>query len=185
MIERNKIYEENFNFIGNGKENIKIFNNFLSKEQCELILSNLDKSTALNIEGFWSNRVFAEFSFPNEAKRILKMFRLKIKPFLENEYLVKLLPNSLNQHVVKWNPGEEMEPHIDDVGTIYNHISSVLYLNDNYEGGEIFFPQHDITVKPLQGDLICFPGNLNYKHGVKKVDSGFRYTMTAWFRFAE
>jgi hypothetical protein len=185
MIERDEIYQANFDFIGNSKNNIKVFHNFLSNDQCNEIINNLDESTSLNIEGVWQDRIFAEFSFPIKTKKILKMFRLKLKPFLEKEYLVKLLPNSLNQHIVKWSPGEEMEPHIDDIGTVYNHISSILYLNDNYDGGEIFFPQHEITIKPIQGDLLCFPGNLNYKHGVKKVNNGTRYTMTSWFRFSE
>jgi predicted 2-oxoglutarate/Fe(II)-dependent dioxygenase YbiX len=77
-----------------------------------------------------------------------------------------------------------MGPHVDDEGiTIYNHIASILYLNDDYSGGELCFLDRGICLSPKAGDLIVFPGNKNYKHEVSLITSGERYTIPLWSRF--
>jgi predicted 2-oxoglutarate/Fe(II)-dependent dioxygenase YbiX len=62
----------------------------------------------------------------------------------------------------------------------YN-LAAICYLNDDYVGGEIFFPQLNKKIKPNAGDLIMFPGR--FRHGVTGVKSGDRHTMLSWFRF--
>ena len=96
----------------------------------------------------------------------------------------------------KWFPGEFQDPHsdcesifhIDEYDTarmtainnftsIFIECAALTYLNDDYEGGEIYFPDYDIIIKPEPGELIFFPGSEHYMHGVKKVTSGNRYVM--------
>ena len=59
----------------------------------------------------------------------------------------------------------------------------MYYLNDDYEGGEIFFPDYNLKIKPKPNSLLMFPGNENYAHGVKEVTKGFRYTYQVSFVF--
>lgn len=49
-----------------------------------------------------------------------------------------------------------------------------LYLNDDFEGGELFFPERNLSIKPKAGQLVLFPGGNEYIHGVKPVTSGER-----------
>ena len=49
----------------------------------------------------------------------------------------------------------------------------LFYLNDNYEGGEISYPEYGVDHKPTAGDLIIHTTEVI--HGVKKIRSGFRY----------
>lgn len=63
------------------------------------------------------------------------------------------------------------------------HLACLVYLNDDYEGGEIFFPRYNLTIKPKAGTLITFPGSLYYIHGVKKITNGNRFTITEWASF--
>jgi len=49
----------------------------------------------------------------------------------------------------------------------------ILYINDDYEGGEIHFPNENLTIKPDAGSVLIFPSNL--LHEVKTVISGNRY----------
>ncbi len=86
-------------------------------------------------------------------------------------------PNA--SHIAKFDSGYGMHEHFDSSKP--NDIATLIYLNDNYSGGEIYFPEYDIEIKPKAGDLICFPDNPNYVHGVKKVESGTRYTTPRWF----
>ena len=40
----------------------------------------------------------------------------------------------------------------------------MVYLNDDFEDGETYFPVFDIKVKPKQGRLLIFPPTWNYLH---------------------
>jgi predicted 2-oxoglutarate/Fe(II)-dependent dioxygenase YbiX len=83
----------------------------------------------------------------------------------------------------KWNAGEKQDVHADGETAAgwpaYNYIvdyGSIIYLNDDYEGGEIFFPKYNIHMKPKPGTLIFFPSTNMYAHGVTEVIDGVRYT---------
>jgi predicted 2-oxoglutarate/Fe(II)-dependent dioxygenase YbiX len=56
-----------------------------------------------------------------------------------------------------------------------------MYLNDNYEGGEIEFVNSGIKIKPEAGSIIFFPSNFLYVHEVHPITSGFRYSMPHWY----
>ncbi len=61
-------------------------------------------------------------------------------------------------------------------------FTSIIYLNDDYEGGELYFPQHNgFEIKPKRGTMLIFSGTIDNMHGIKKVTSGTRYThVTFW-----
>lgn len=82
-------------------------------------------------------------------------------------------------HIAKFEPGWGMHEHFDSSRP--NDIATLIYLNDNYSGGEIYFPSYNVSYKPEPGDLICFPDNPDFIHGVKSISDGYRYTMPRWF----
>ena len=65
----------------------------------------------------------------------------------------------------------------------HSDVSCLCYLNDDYEGGEIYFPDNDIQIKPSKGSLLIFDSII--KHGVNKVKSGTRWYTGAWWNFSE
>jgi len=88
-----------------------------------------------------------------------------------------------NIPVKKWQEGANMGPHADGYdGNKDLAFSLVCYLNENYEGGEISFPGHNITIKPKKGSMIMFPSQTPFIHEVKPIISGDRYmsTVSAW-----
>lgn len=60
-------------------------------------------------------------------------------------------------------------------------VSAVLYLNDAYEGGELYFSQYGITHRPKPRQLMLFPSNRYFLHRVRPVTRGVRYAMPMWF----
>lgn len=83
--------------------------------------------------------------------------------------------------ISKYYAGSGMGPHTDS-GPIA-HISAVLYLNDEYVGGELAFPNHNITVKPTAGSIIVFPSTEPYVHDPRNVVTGEKYISPAfWFK---
>jgi hypothetical protein len=65
--------------------------------------------------------------------------------------------------------------------TPHHDVSAICYLNDEFDGGEIFFEQARMTVKPRRGLLLVFPSDAEHAHEVRPVRSGVRYTMPIWF----
>jgi predicted 2-oxoglutarate/Fe(II)-dependent dioxygenase YbiX len=59
-------------------------------------------------------------------------------------------------------------------------LSTVLFLNDDFEGGYFTFPEFRVKIKPEPGLLVCFPSNQNYLHGVEPVTKGERFSIVNW-----
>lgn len=62
--------------------------------------------------------------------------------------------------------------------------SALLYLGNNGEdfvGGEIYFPEHDLEISQKAGMLVFFRGDLEHTHGVNRVVSGHRYALVFFF----
>lgn len=66
-----------------------------------------------------------------------------------------------------------------DHGPAYNcTVSAVIYINDDYEGGEIKFPRLDnLVYKPRVGDIAIFPSNYIYEHASLPMKSGTKYSV--------
>jgi hypothetical protein len=59
--------------------------------------------------------------------------------------------------------------------------TGIAYLNDDFTGGELVFPELDIVIAPRPGLLVGFPSNHEFVHAVPKVLSGKRYSLPLWF----
>lgn len=179
-FERDQAYKENSAKIGNSKDNIKTIKNFISKEECESILSLIksSKTTDTGKDPQWDGRVYTT---PQVIVKLIPIVK-KITKIIEDHYQISV---ELVTHgsVVKWTKGEKMSAHVDDLGIENYHMTGLIYLNDDYEGGDINFITHGLTIKPDAGDLVMFPGNLHYAHEVKEITSGERFTMPVWYRY--
>lgn len=94
------------------------------------------------------------------------------------------LPNFFN--IKKYSQGADMGPHVDSNDpTNIEHpiISGVMYLNDNYSGGEISFPNQGVSIKPKAGSVIIFPSTEPYTHHPQKIISGIKYMVPLfWYK---
>jgi predicted 2-oxoglutarate/Fe(II)-dependent dioxygenase YbiX len=59
--------------------------------------------------------------------------------------------------------------------------SGLLYLNDEYEGGTLEFPEENFYIKPNPGTFIFFQGSHNLPHRVSKVTKGQRNVIVSFF----
>jgi hypothetical protein len=73
--------------------------------------------------------------------------------------------------------GKHFNIHADHGPAYVTTVSVVAYLNDNYEGGEIYFPRFDLTIKPKQGDIVVFPSTYVYEHASLPMKSGTKYSI--------
>jgi hypothetical protein len=59
-------------------------------------------------------------------------------------------------------------------------LSLLIYLNDNYEGGEVVFPDLNMQITPKQGQILIFPSNRHFLHGVMPVHGNTRHVIVTW-----
>lgn len=84
--------------------------------------------------------------------------------------------------ILKYGKGQKFSNHIDDHPKYHRRVSSVYYINDNYEGGEINFPRFNISYKPKANEMVVFPSTYVYNHSVSEVTSGTRYSVVSWVK---
>lgn len=60
-------------------------------------------------------------------------------------------------------------------------FTTVLYLNEGFDGGETHFPTLDILVKPEKNKIVGFGCNEKYVHGVIPTTNGIRKAFICWF----
>lgn len=78
--------------------------------------------------------------------------------------------------ISKYFEGQSMGSHVDSYENNPKEVLSiVLYLNDNYNGGELYFKNQNIKIKPEAGSLIAFPSVDPYFHESLPVTSGVKY----------
>ena len=85
--------------------------------------------------------------------------------------------------VMKYDEGCFFKDHRDDSAMFDRTISIIVYLNDDYSGGEIEFPDFGILHKPKAGDVLFFPSAYSYVHNIKEITKGTRYAVVNWFTF--
>ena len=84
---------------------------------------------------------------------------------------------------VKYGVGEHFDIHSDHGFSYVCTVSTVAYLNDDYEGGELWFKHLNQTIKPEAGDIVVFPSTFIYSHASLPVKSGVKYSAVTMFDY--
>ena len=80
-------------------------------------------------------------------------------------------------------PGSELKSHVDQDTDPSIRYASILYLTDDHNGGELFFDNLDVSLRPKPRDLLFFPGDTKHKHGVRHVlDGPTRYVIVGFVK---
>ena len=83
--------------------------------------------------------------------------------------------------LLKYEVGDFFKVHTDSSRAYPRQVSTVYYINDDYTGGEIFFPYINVEVKPKKDEFLVFPSTNLFSHYAKEVVSGTKYSMPNWF----
>jgi len=188
-------------FFGDSADNIVAIENFMTQFELDSLNTFVRENktwdrteTVYNENGiiiydasYWDNRVATVDTLESidpEIPKIIKNMQNRLKKEVDTFFDVdaKATPPAL----VRWLPGQRQQPHADkelhegvDRGKPnnfpYYDIAGLFYINDDYEGGELYFPNQGIQFKPKAGAAYFFPGDMNYIHGVTEIKSGIRY----------
>jgi hypothetical protein len=84
---------------------------------------------------------------------------------------------------IRYGENQHFQVHTDHGFSYTCTVSSVVYFNDDYEGGELWFPYLDLTFKPQAGDIVMFPSTFIYAHAARPVTSGVKYSGVTMFDY--
>jgi hypothetical protein len=162
-------------------KNIYVYENFISSEDLlkinDYIQSGIFVSDAVH-EFPYETFAFGQFE---ELVHIMSGYRDKAALLLEEAFDCKVALSELSG-LTKFKTGENLNEHADKICASWRDLSTSLYYNEDFEGGELFFSQYNVTFKPKAGMMIYFPAGANYQHGVNYVTSGTRYATTTFWK---
>lgn len=136
--------------------NVQIVDKFIDEQKCIEIINLMG-----NGEHVQSG--FVEVKRPAEISDVVWRIKEQVKLIAQKELIVK------HYYIRQYAEESEVSEHSDDSsgldnqsnGTIY---SALLYLNNNFVGGELVFTKLRIIVHPEPGRLVLFPSNREYAH---------------------
>lgn len=189
-------------FFGDSSDNIVELENFLTTEERERLINFAlnnkiwdQTETHVDEDGLvlydadiWKDRVCTYNSLMASDPTILELINSMIARLkVEVDKFFNVDAKETGPAIVRWPVGARQEPHADkefhtgiEQGRPndfpWYDLAGLFYFNDDYEGGELYFPQHGIEFKPKAGAAYFFPGDRFYTHGVRPVKSGNRFT---------
>lgn len=116
-----------------------------------------------------------------------QIIHAQIKSFI-NHYTLKFphsrVDNLSEIQLLKYNPGGKYDVHTDSMRGGLRHISLIMNLNENYNGGDlVFFDNKNNETKRIElkeGSVVMFPSNFLYPHKIEPITKGTRYSIVAW-----
>jgi hypothetical protein len=153
---------------------------FISPPEVEPLLVAIASSP----ESAWFDDDFPEHwngkTFPisrggdKQIKDTLRLLDEKVCSYVEN--LVDFV--KIN-NIHRFRKGDTMNPHVDNAGNDFNNVfGAVIYLNEDFGGGELYYPELNFSIKPKANSLVMHDASL--LHQVLEVTDGIRYTLTTF-----
>jgi hypothetical protein len=170
------------------------------------IINNIEKEISSNKQNsiFWSSAQTVQNILENNSQTKRTNFDFSLSNaanignnfFIDlcNKYFLTLLHCTVSYaekhkvgelyhegyNILKYSSGQEYGSHYDGSTESGRSISAILYLNDNYLGGEIEFTNFNLKIKPEAGSLLLFPSNYAYSHIAHPVIEGTKYAIVTW-----
>ena len=162
---------------GTAQQSIRLFPNFLTKEECDYFISKMEIK-----EGeFYSNENRNRATFPVDNDNVLRGIVQKACAALGYDY------NNIENgfQLFKQYEGGQTYSHTDSVHEDYQgkRIASILfYLNEDFDGSYIDFAYLGVRVKPKAGTMIAYPLLNEYNeqdklwtHSASLITKGTKY----------
>jgi hypothetical protein len=173
---------------------ILISENTLSLKECTFIIDLYDRYSELSPRRDYSRRPLLHYYTIRDvdresaswlygvSRRCKEKIEVDLRPpelFVEALFVACLL--SGDSHIAHADNERRKHGRWVPNHTPQRDYTGLAYLNDNFTGGELVFPDRDVVIIPKPGLLVGFPSNHKFVHAVPKVLSGKRYSLLVWF----
>jgi hypothetical protein len=165
-----------------------VIKEFISKDQSKNLHEFLRSKVEINPMGVLSKMLYPFYQFNNDPdlNKYIEIYSIVMD--IQSQFGFSEDKISINRVLYQvLREGEELGYHTDAYGGVDGYgvigYSALLYLTDDYEGGEILFYDDNASTayKPELGTLIYFKGDENYPHSVNKIINGERANIILFF----
>ena len=138
----------------------------------------------------WFGRMIDPVDMPPKVLKLMARIRRRAARHIAAHYEIAEPLYADTLQLVRWRPGDSQAAHADCEQPDgrpnqfpWRACASIIYLNDEFEGGRIHFPKLGLEppIKPRM--LAFFPSTADYLHGVSEVTKGMRYTQSCFYTF--
>ena len=134
----------------------------------------IDNNTAKNFINLYDDNLQKTYKYHDTTPLEIPLDGFGLTESICKDFDIK---HSLDKlEIVKREEGSYMENHVDKGDA----IAFILYLNDEFEGGETVF-ENQTTIKPKKGRLLVFSNGI-IQHKVNLITKGERYVLAGWFK---
>jgi hypothetical protein len=162
----------------------------LGLEECDRLTAlaqglHYDKSELIrgHAEGYRTSKDIFIDSLGNEVSNAFARYAM---PLL-NHLTAAVWNWEFNQFsdltILKYEVGDYYKEHVDASEANLcsrRHLSFLIYLSDNFEGGQTNFRRQNICVKPHRGFAVVFPSGITHPHESLVVTAGVKYAICGW-----
>lgn len=190
--------------VSNPALGINVYNNAISEPLCDYIIQTLENNLNGQTKYSWQPATVTEADEALEEARKCLDFKVSsnnLGPRGEqnanlydmHELAFKAIKPNVDDYGRYWGvgvnffeafnfvkydgAGTHFKIHADHGPAYVTTVSVVAYINDDYEGGEIYFPRFNLTIKPKKGDIVVFPSTYIYEHASNDMISGTKYSI--------
>jgi len=160
-------------------ENIQIVPNVLSKEQCENLISEYNPDLVVQAPVYFDSNT-DEYSF-NGMRRSRCAGAPLIKTICNNWNFELEGASVLKYEIGAENPYHLDNSNIDNSGNVTQikpwQRTAIIFLNDNFNGGVLVYPNQQFTIKPTAGLMLIAPAGAKFPHFVTKVLENSRFVL--------
>ncbi|MFT7184695.1 MAG: putative 2-oxoglutarate/Fe(II)-dependent dioxygenase YbiX [Pseudohongiellaceae bacterium] len=192
------------NIVRERPNSIHVINNFISQKECKRLIRFAEKQKRSWLSVVDPNKSQARKTVhKRDPSRVTQHVSLGKKQPLVNKWMqtaclenISALTKTLwfePSQLLRYGPGGKYAVHSDaehydfDAQRFYRFIdrdfSILIYLNDDFEGGELKFPWLNYQYRPVAGDLVFFPSNHLFSHESMPIISGNKYALVSWGAF--
>ena len=84
-------------------------------------------------------------------------------------------------HYVRHADSQNYDPETNIWNKVIDRdLGILIYLNDDFEGGELSFYKLNYQIRPRAGAAVLFPSDQRFLHQAETVKKGVRYAVVSW-----
>lgn len=190
--------------VSNPALGINVYNNAIDEKTCDYIIETLENNLNGQTKYSWQGAMVTEAdSVLEEARKCLdfKVSSNNLGPRDEHnknlydmhERAFRAIKPNVDDYGMYWGvginffeafnfvkydgKGTHFKIHADHGPAYVTTVSVVAYVNDDYLGGELYFPRFNLTLKPKKGDVMVFPSTYIYEHASNDMIEGTKYSI--------
>ena len=152
-------------------ELLEIIPNVLTHDECDTLIKDADfLNTKNNFPAYGDINDLERRSLKEHyiSKKICEIYNFEVK----------------NVPMLWYKPGVTNSPHADSFSIIDGIVvrtaewlrSAIIFLNDDFDGGELVFPNQGVSIRPVKGTMVVASCGIDYIHYTTAASSD-RYTL--------